>query len=105
MLYHWMPDWGKVENYYCTTSGWQNYPVEPDTCFTDIGLKGYNGSDEIIIVPLRELPRESAKIEIAEYIQRAGGRRVYISELAEELRLDIELIMEIVDELESETRE
>lgn len=61
-------------------------------------------SDEIVIVPLRELPRDDAKKEIAEYIRRAGGRKVYISELAEELRLDIELIMEIMEELEAETQ-
>lgn len=62
-------------------------------------------TDEIVIVPLRELPRDYAKMEIARYIQQAGGRKVYISELAEKLRLDIELIMEIMDELETETRE
>lgn len=62
-------------------------------------------TDEIVIVPLRELPRDYAKMEIAEYIRQAGGRKVYLSELAEELRLDIELIMEIVEELETETRD
>ncbi len=62
-------------------------------------------TDEIVIVPLREIPRDNAKKEIAEYIQRAKGRKVYISELAEELRLDIELIMEIIEELEAETRD
>jgi len=61
-------------------------------------------SEEIVIVPLRELPREYAKMEISEYIQQAGGRKVYISELAEKLRLDIELIMEIMEELEAETQ-
>ncbi len=60
-------------------------------------------SDEIVIVPIREIPHEYAKREIAEYIQRAGGRKVYISELAEELCLDIELIMEVMEELETET--
>ncbi len=64
-----------------------------------------NESEEIVIVPLRELPREYAKMEISEYIQKAGGRKVYISELAEKLMLDIELIMEIMEELETETRE
>ena len=61
--------------------------------------------EEIVIVPLRELPRESAKMEISEYIRKAGGRKVYISELAEKLMLDIELIMEIMEELETERRE
>jgi len=38
-------------------------------------------------------------------VRVAGKRKVYISELAEKLRLDIELKMEIVEELEPETRE
>ncbi len=59
-------------------------------------------TDEIEIVPLREIPYEYAKSEIIRYIQAAGGRKVYISELAKELRLDIELIMEILQELETE---
>lgn len=62
-------------------------------------------SDEIVIIPLRELSRDDAKREITEYIQRAAGRKVYISELAEELCLDIELIMEIMGELETETQD
>jgi hypothetical protein len=56
-------------------------------------------SDEIIIVPLREPSFEEAKLEIIEYLRDAEGRKVYISELAEKLRLDIELIMQIMDEL------
>ena len=56
-------------------------------------------TDEIVIVPLRELPRDYAKKEIIDYIQNVGGRKVYISELAEKLRLDIELIIDIMDEL------
>ena len=57
-------------------------------------------SDEIIIVPLREPSFEEAKLEIIEYLRDAEGRKVYISELAEKLRLDIELIIQIMDELE-----
>lgn len=59
-------------------------------------------TDEIVIVPLRELPRDYAKKEIIDYIRNVGGRKVYISELAEKLRLDIELIMDIMDELGAE---
>lgn len=62
-------------------------------------------SEEIVIVPLRDLPHEDAKNEISNYVQLAGGRKVYISELAEKLRLDIELIIDIMEELEDETRE
>ena len=57
-------------------------------------------SDEIVIVPLRELSYNDAKKEISEYIKRAGDRKVYISELAEELLIDFELIEEIIEELE-----
>lgn len=56
-------------------------------------------SDEILIVPLREISYEDAKKEIANCIQHAGVRKVYISELAEELRLDFELIMKIIRNL------
>jgi len=55
--------------------------------------------DEIVIDSLRELPHDYAKKEIMDYIQNVGRRKVYISELAEKLRLDIELIMDIMDEL------
>lgn len=57
-------------------------------------------SDEIVIVPIRELSYDDAKKEISEYIKRAGYRKVYISELAEELLIDFELIEEIIEELE-----
>ncbi len=62
-------------------------------------------SDEILIVPLRDISHENAKKEITNYIQHAGGRKFYISELAEELRLDIELIIEVMEELKTETRD
>ena len=58
-------------------------------------------SDEIVIVQLRETSYDDAKIEIIEYIKDAG-RKVYISEIAEKLRLDIEVIMQVMDELESD---
>lgn len=61
-------------------------------------------SDEIVIVPLRELSYNDAKKEISEYIKRAGDRKVYISELAEELLIDFELIEEIIEELEMRKR-
>lgn len=61
-------------------------------------------SNETLILSIRELSHEDAKREIANYIKNAGDRKVYISELAEELILDIELIMEIIEELKTETR-
>lgn len=71
-------------------------PQKPRPVITD-------ESGMIVIVPLREIPHDYAKIEIAEYIQRAGDRKVYVSEIVEELCLDIELVMEIVEELKSGT--
>lgn len=58
------------------------------------------GSGEIVVVFVRKLSYEDAKNEISEYIQRAGGRKVYITELAEELKLGCEQIMEIMKELD-----
>ena len=91
---HIMPEVATVSQLYGLTAS--TNPPRPITS---------DESEEIVIVPLRELPREDAKIEISKYVQLAGGRKVYISELAEELRLDIELIIEIMEELEDETRE
>lgn len=56
--------------------------------------------DEIVVVPIRELSYNDAKKEISDYIEKAGDRKVYISELAEELVIDFELIEEIMEELE-----
>ena len=61
-------------------------------------------SDEIVIVPLRELSYKDAKREIVKYIGSVGNRKVYISEIAEKLRLDIELIMQIFEELETKKK-
>lgn len=55
-----------------------------------------NKEEQISIVPLRELSYEDAKREIVAYCQQAGNRKVYISEIAEKLRLDIELIADII---------
>lgn len=68
-----------------------------------VPVAGQSDKDEIIIVSLRELPYEDAKAEIETYIQKAGDRKVYISELAEELRLDIDLIIDILSELEEQS--
>ena len=51
---------------------------------------------EIEIVPLRELSYADAKKEIIEYAQNAGKKKVYVSEIVEKLRLDIELVAEIL---------
>lgn len=91
---HAMPEVAAVSQFYTPTA--RANPQKPRTLLSD-------ESGMIVIVPLRELPRDYAKIEIAEYIQRAGDRKVYISEIVEELCLDIQLIKDIVEELKRST--
>ena len=54
--------------------------------------------EEIEIVPLREPSHEDAKKEIIGYAENAGKKKVYVSEIVEELRLDIELVAKILYE-------
>ena len=49
------------------------------------------------IVQIREVSKEEAKEEILEYIQ--GRDRVYAYEIANELRLDLSLTFEVIEEL------
>lgn len=53
-------------------------------------------TDEILIVPVRELSYEDAKKEIIEYLEYSGKRNVYVSEVVQKLRLDIELTADIM---------
>lgn len=53
-------------------------------------------SEEMEIVQVRELSYDDAKKEIIEYAENAGNRRVYISEVVEKLRLDIELVEKVI---------
>lgn len=55
--------------------------------------------DEFMIVPIREMSYNDAKKEISAYIEKTGYRKVYISELAEELVIEFELIEEIMEEM------
>lgn len=50
----------------------------------------------IVITRLRDLSYEDAEKEIKDYLQKAGKRRVYVSEIVEKLRLDIELVADIL---------
>ncbi len=43
---------------------------------------------------------ENYELEILNYIDRANGKKVYISELAENLLIDFDIIEEIYDRLE-----
>ena len=58
----------------------------------------------IEIMNVREIPRDYAKIEIANYINNIRDRKVYISEIVEELCLDIELVENIVEEVKNESK-
>lgn len=42
------------------------------------------------------------KQRIVEYIRKVGGRKVYISELAEELQIDFDVIEEVMIQLKEE---
>lgn len=52
---------------------------------------------DIAVVPVRNLLYEDAEKEIIEYAEKAGKRRVYVSEVVEKLRLDVELTAEILN--------
>lgn len=60
--------------------------------------------ETIEIVNIREMPRDYAKLEIAKYMHAAGNRKVYISEIVEELCLDIELVKNIVEEIRNDKK-
>jgi len=53
----------------------------------------------LVFVPIRDLTYLEAMNEIRAYIEKVGNRRVYISELAEELQIDMDLIEEILREI------
>ena len=55
----------------------------------------------LVLIPTRNVTYEMAKREIMEYIQGAGNRKVYISELAEELQIDIDLIKYILKNIQN----
>jgi len=58
-------------------------------------------SDEIVITNVRELTYEQAKKEILGYIDKIGKHKyVYISEIAKELTIDIDLIVEILEDID-----
>jgi hypothetical protein len=59
-------------------------------------------TDEIIITSVRDISYADAKEEIIKYKESMGNRKVYISEIAEKLKIDFDLIESIVDELQNE---
>lgn len=54
------------------------------------------------IIQIRNISKEEAKREIIEYIK--GKNKVYASDIADELRLDLSLTFEIIDELFKEEK-
>lgn len=56
--------------------------------------------NDIEIIELQDISRDEAKKQIISYLKE--HKTVYISQLAEQLRLDIELIIDITNELEQE---
>ena len=53
----------------------------------------------LVFVPIRDLTYPQAMAEIKAYIEKVGTRRVYISELAEDLQIDMDLIEEILNDI------
>ena len=51
---------------------------------------------------VRDISYADAKEEIINYKESVGNRKVYISEIAEKLKIDFDLIESIVDELQNE---
>ncbi|MFQ6056415.1 MAG: hypothetical protein ACE5KT_04610 [Methanosarcinales archaeon] len=56
--------------------------------------------DGIEIIELRDVDRETAKKEILDYYKK--NERAYPSDVADDLRLDWDLVWEITEELEKE---
>lgn len=57
---------------------------------------------EYKIINIRDIPRDQAKQEIQEYFKKHAT--AYVSEVAEDLELDLELVFDITDELEKENK-
>jgi len=57
---------------------------------------------EYKIINIRNIPKEQAKEEIKEYYKT--NDKAYVSEVAEDLELELELVFEITDELEKENQ-
>ncbi|MCK4223826.1 MAG: hypothetical protein KAX39_01515 [candidate division Zixibacteria bacterium] len=61
--------------------------------------ENYSDKAENLIV-LREVPKRQAKKEIVQLFQKCGS--LYYSDIAEQLRLDLELVVDLCSELEKE---
>jgi len=56
-------------------------------------------TDNFVFVPTRDIDYLDAKREIEEYIEKVRFRKVYISELVEELQIDMDLVKQILDDM------
>ena len=66
-------------------------------------ISALKGKDEVAggeVVILREIPRDQAKKEIVELFNKSGT--LYFSDIAENLRLDLELVVLLCEELKKE---
>jgi hypothetical protein len=66
-------------------------------------ISALKGKDEVAggeVVILREIPRDQAKKEIVELFNKSGT--LYFSDIAENLRLDLELVVQLCEELKKE---
>jgi hypothetical protein len=52
------------------------------------------------LIKIRSVPKEKAKLEIREYLK--SKERAWTGDIADELRLDYELVMKCIEELEAE---
>jgi len=63
-------------------------------------LEAFTPREEVVVI--REISREEAKTEIERLF--AGGKTLYYSDIAKELRLDLELVVDICEELVKEEK-
>lgn len=70
--------------------------IEPRETAKSISKRDLPTEGGFVFMRARDVDYEQARIEIERFIRNAGNRRVYVSELAEELQIDIDLIKEIL---------
>ncbi len=61
-------------------------------------------SDPEPVIELRKISRAKAKKEIAAYFRKNDGREIWPDEIMEQLRIDLETVLEICDELAQEEK-
>lgn len=118
----------KIYTHVCTDENWDDMakrvtipvsmPGDVIKRVDDVRAKlGYRSRNEVIresircfieevegtkIIKLRDLPRQEAKQEVWDYLQKKDV--TYASDIAEDLRLDYELVLDIIRELWEENK-